>query len=331
LFSETFTINVRASTNMDNGEEKKDSRTNSRNRDDTGSGFLRMSTGGRFTRPTDVQVAEDGDAEYIIPVKKEGQALPLLRQLLSELSPEARQSLTPAAQEPETEDQAVPVPAIRETFAEADRPLASASVGEKNEVPETVASVPIPSSSPEGSPGDQETSLSGLLKELTETGKELLTTPQTNSVPASVEKETAPQLSAPALMPVEKEPAPQLSVPAPVFAAKEDISSLSVTAPLPAVRENFSEADQALAPAPTVQTESLSSGASSPKQVLSDLISRLSSVIQPAGNTVTNTSNNVSAPVTINVKATGSDAEKIGETIYNTAERYLLRTLKSPV
>ena len=45
--------------------------------------------------------------------------------------------------------------------------------------------------------------------------------------------------------------------------------------------------------------------------------------------TVTNTSNNLSAPVTINVNARGSDAEQIGETIYNTAERYLLRTLRS--
>ena len=54
----------------------------------------RMSIGGRFTRPTDVQVAEDGDAEYIIPVKKEDRALPLLRQLLAELSPAARESLT---------------------------------------------------------------------------------------------------------------------------------------------------------------------------------------------------------------------------------------------
>lgn len=57
-------------------------------------GVLKMSTGGRFSRPTDVQVAEDGDAEYIIPVKKENRAVPLLRQLLSELSPSARASLS---------------------------------------------------------------------------------------------------------------------------------------------------------------------------------------------------------------------------------------------
>ena len=56
-------------------------------------GRQRMSSGGRFSRPTDVQVAEDGDAEYIIPVKKEDRAVPLLRQLLGELSPAARESL----------------------------------------------------------------------------------------------------------------------------------------------------------------------------------------------------------------------------------------------
>ena len=54
---------------------------------------VKMSAGGRFSRPTDVQVAEDGDAEYIIPVKKEDRAVPLLRQLLGELSPAARASL----------------------------------------------------------------------------------------------------------------------------------------------------------------------------------------------------------------------------------------------
>ena len=58
-----------------------------------GSTPAKMSAGGRFSRPTDVQVAEDGDAEYIIPVKKEDRAVPLVRQMLSELSPAARESL----------------------------------------------------------------------------------------------------------------------------------------------------------------------------------------------------------------------------------------------
>ena len=110
LFSETFTINVRASMNTDDGDGKKDSRNDGRNRDDTGSAFLRMSSGGRFSRPTSVQVAEDGDAEYIIPVKKENRALPLLKQLLGELSPAARASLTGGAGSVETAALSAAVP-----------------------------------------------------------------------------------------------------------------------------------------------------------------------------------------------------------------------------
>ena len=91
LFSETFTLNVRAETNTDRKSEEPSSRQDSRNREETGS------SGGRVSRPTSVQVAEDGDAEYIIPVKKENKALPLLRQLLAELSPAARASLTGGA------------------------------------------------------------------------------------------------------------------------------------------------------------------------------------------------------------------------------------------
>ncbi len=53
-----------------------------------------MSEGGRFTTPTDVTVSEDGSTEYIIPVEREDRALPLMRQLLSELSPAAREGLT---------------------------------------------------------------------------------------------------------------------------------------------------------------------------------------------------------------------------------------------
>lgn len=97
LFSETFILNVRAETNTDRKSNDTSTRQDSRNRDETGSAFLRMSSGGRFSRPTSVQVAEDGDAEYIIPVKKENKALPLLRQLLGELSPAARASLTGGA------------------------------------------------------------------------------------------------------------------------------------------------------------------------------------------------------------------------------------------
>jgi len=97
MFSETFTINVRASAEIDYEDSEDESGNDSSNSASSGSAFLQMSNGGRFSRPTSVQVAEDGDAEYIIPVKKENRALPLLRQLLGELSPAARASLTGGA------------------------------------------------------------------------------------------------------------------------------------------------------------------------------------------------------------------------------------------
>ena len=83
IFAEPVDIKLRA--NVDREESKSTESP------------LKMSTGGRFSRPTEVQVAEDGDAEYIIPVKKEERAVPLLRQLLSELSPAAMEGLSDSA------------------------------------------------------------------------------------------------------------------------------------------------------------------------------------------------------------------------------------------
>ena len=299
LFSETFTINVRASTNVDEGAGKNDSRSSGRNDDKTGSTFQRMSTGGRFTRPTDVQVAEDGDAEYIIPVKKKGRALPLIRQLLSELSPEARQSLTGTEPKSETEGETVPVPT-------------TSAVGTVSNAEKTPSATAIPDSHDVFAEADHP----------------LASAPGMNK---GLNKETDASVSVSAPMQAAKEDYSLLSTSAPMPVVKEVDSSLSAQAPLPTVRETFEDADRPLAPAPTSQTESLPSAASSAKQDYSDLISRLSSALQPSGGTVTNTSNNLSAPVTINVNARGSDAEQIGETIYNTAERYLLRTLKAAI
>ena len=74
LLSEQLTLKVKAETTTD--------------------GAAKMSSGGRFSSPTHVEVAEDNAPEYIIPVRREGRAVPLLRQLLSELSPAARASVT---------------------------------------------------------------------------------------------------------------------------------------------------------------------------------------------------------------------------------------------
>ena len=44
---------------------------------------------------------------------------------------------------------------------------------------------------------------------------------------------------------------------------------------------------------------------------------------------LTNNTNNVQAPVSIQVTASGSDPEKLGQSIYESAERYLLKSLQS--
>ena len=53
----------------------------------------KAATGGRFDSPTMTEIAEDGDPEYVIPVKKESIAVPLLRQLFGELSDSAWETL----------------------------------------------------------------------------------------------------------------------------------------------------------------------------------------------------------------------------------------------
>ena len=82
MFSST-TLNVKTKVGTDTDASK--SGTNIR---------LPQSTGGRFSTPTDVQVA---DPEYIIPFKKEAIAVPLLKNLLSELSSQARESILGAS------------------------------------------------------------------------------------------------------------------------------------------------------------------------------------------------------------------------------------------
>ena len=65
---------------------------------------LQAATGGRFSSPTKAEIAEDGDPEYVIPVKKESIAVPLLRQLFGELSDSARETLQAGLGEKEGPD-----------------------------------------------------------------------------------------------------------------------------------------------------------------------------------------------------------------------------------
>ena len=280
---------------------------------DTGGSALKMSAGGRFTKPTDVQVAEDGDAEYIIPVKKENRAVPLLKQLMGELSPEARQSLAgddetagvvpeanlealvperegkPEETEPVRQAALQPLPQVRE--AESDnQPLSVTQVIQMREVP-----APAQASEPE-------------------------------------EKQEIHPAPAPA-----PEPAPLPSVvqnfyeaagPAsrPLPAVRESAEETAVQ-PLPVIREviNTPVATQPLAAAAGKETDS-DMGVSGLLTKLGDLL--FTSLHETVAPVVQNTSQNVSAPVTIQVRSTGANAEQVGQKLYDTAERYLLRTLR---
>ena len=217
LFSETFTLNVRAETNTDRKSDDTSSRQDSRNREETGSAFLRMSTGGRFSRPTSVQVAEDGDAEYIIPVKKENKALPLLRQLLSELSPEARQSLTPSSVLPK--DSVLP----KEAEEAPDENASSVHVS-KADTNQPLSTQPVPSTV---ILNDSEGSFNNPLPPVRESLSEDITPEVTVQIPT-----------------------PELSLPAPVPApAEEREPTAAPTAAIPDLHQILAEVDRPPAPA----------------------------------------------------------------------------------
>ena len=56
----------------------------------------------------------------------------------------------------------------------------------------------------------------------------------------------------------------------------------------------------------------------------------LASAVPAAAPNISQVNNqNVSAPVSINVTAAGSDPEAVGRSLYDVTERYLLRTMQS--
>ena len=62
---------------------------------------------------------------------------------------------------------------------------------------------------------------------------------------------------------------------------------------------------------------------------MSLVLSEIPKAGEAGPGSVSHYSRNVSAPVNIHVTAAGSDPEQIGRSLYDTAERYLLRTLRS--
>ena len=83
----------------------------------------KAATGGRFSSPTMTEIAEDGDPEYVIPVKKESVALPLLRQLFGELSDSARETLREGFGEKERADALSGLPDLLSSGSAAAAPV----------------------------------------------------------------------------------------------------------------------------------------------------------------------------------------------------------------
>ena len=103
------------------------------------SGSARSSVGGRFSRPTITEVAEDRDPEYIIPIKKESIAVPLIRQMMNELSASARESLSDKGSLSSLSKQlsSVPSPGVSNSSCVVSAPV-NINVNSSNAQPEAV-------------------------------------------------------------------------------------------------------------------------------------------------------------------------------------------------
>ena len=89
LSSVSVSIPVRAVASLDTSSLKKQATGVTL----TGVTAAAYGGGGRVDSPTMALIAEEGDPEYVIPVKNEERALPLIRQMMGELSGAARNQL----------------------------------------------------------------------------------------------------------------------------------------------------------------------------------------------------------------------------------------------
>ncbi len=205
---------------------------------ETSSPVAMLSAGGRFSSPTRAEIAETGDPEYVVPVRKENEAVSLIRSLLSELSASARDSLRDIL--PPADDAVRPEP--------------------------LVSGIEASSSVLPGGPGYEPLSAA----------------------------------------------APDVPGYEPLAASVPDVTvyePLSASAPL--------------------------SADASPLSGLADLLSSLPDLLSAAPAAAAPVvvpqapSNHIQAPVNIHVEASAADPEAVGRSIYDTAERYLLRTLQT--
>ena len=264
---------------------------------------LRAAAGGRYTRPTKVEVAEDGDTEYIIPVDKESDAVPLLRQALADLSASARETVlgslagNDSLQNDEGEG--------TDTFQSAASDVAAPSIilqeahFPKNSMPElSVPDIIIPE-----------------MKALN------ISVPDINLSISEAKEKEAPEIALPEIripdMKVPEISVPDISVP--------DISVPELKAPDIIIPE-ISVPDLGLQgfDSPDIDLSALDALTGLPEMMAAAVAAASAPV------SVSNVENkSVEAPVNINVTASGADPRILGQSIYDSAQRYLQKTLQS--
>ena len=103
-----------------------------------GSSLLQSAMGGRFSAPAVTEIAEDGDPEYVIPVKKESIAVPLLRQLIGELSDSARETLQAGFAGKEQGDALASLPDLLTSAPAAAAPVITQNTNSSVEAPVSI-------------------------------------------------------------------------------------------------------------------------------------------------------------------------------------------------
>ena len=226
---------------------------------------VRAATGGRYTRRTAIEIAEDGDPEYIIPVGKESMAVPLLRQALAEISDSARKAVVgdevsvsemaiPKIDQPELTSPEIKFPEITVPDIAAPEMVMPDIVLPEIDVPNLDA------------PDIQ----------LPEISLPEISYPKINMPEIDVPELTMPEISL-----------PELDLP------EIDLSALDALAGL------------------------------------TEMMAAASAATSGGTTNIMNTENRtVEAPVNINVTASGVDAQMMGQSIYDSAQRYLEKTIR---
>ena len=268
---------------------------------------LRAAAGGRYTRPTKVEVAEDGDTEYIIPVDKEADAVPLLRQALADLSDSARETV------------------LGSLSAEKDALWQEFEAGAAGD------------DRGDGSTGIPQGYTVGTVPPVHPRMPEL-SVPEIQIPELKIPEIRLPEISVPKI----KMPEVNASELAPQGPDRGDSSGVRLDTSPDAQKPNPTQA--ALWPAPPVRTPDRAAlEISFPEIVAPDIdLSALNALAglpemmaaavaaASAPVSVSNVENkSVEAPVNINVTASGADPQILGQSIYDSAQRYLQKTLQS--